>query len=180
MRVLKNIFSQLHVYIVGLILSFVLWGFVFNILTDAPAERKLVLFADVERCSDRAMAAALEAERPEGIRLVQVHSFGYAMFDETNLLNADLYIVRAQDAAGYRDSFRPLDLSGLDTEGLTLFELDGQPFGVRVWDGERGCAASFLGYGEGEYYLFVGARSLHAGEKDDAAYRMLEMILRLP
>ena len=180
MRVLKNILSQLHVYIVWLILSAVLWGFVFNILTDAPAERKLVLFADVERCSDKVMSAVLEAGRPEGLRFVQVHSFGYAMFDETNLLNADLYIVRAEDAESYRDSFRPLELSKLDAEGLTLYELDGQPFGVRVWDGERGCAASYLGYGEGEYYLFVGVNSLHAGEKDDAAYWMLEKLLQLP
>ena len=180
MRILRNIISQLHVYIVWLILSFVLWGFVFNILTDAPAEKKLVLFADVEQCSDKAMAAALEAERPAGIKLVQVHSFGYAMFDETNLLNADLYIVRAEDAEDYKNSFRPLDTALLDTEGLTLLDLDGEPRGVRVWDGTEGCAASYLGYGEGEYYLFVGAKSLHAGEKDDAAYRMLGEILKLP
>ena len=45
MRVLKNILGQLHVYVVWLILSAVLWGFVFNFVTDAPAEKKLVLFA---------------------------------------------------------------------------------------------------------------------------------------
>ena len=180
MRVLKNIVSQLHVYIVWLILSAVLWGFVFNIVTDAPAEKKIVLFADVETCSDQAMSAALEAERPAGIKLVQVHSFGYSLFDEATLLNADLYIVRAQDAENYRYSFRPLDAEKLPLDGLTLFELDGAPCGIRVWDGAQGCAASFLGYGEGEYYLFLGVNSLHAGEKDDAAYELIAELLKLP
>ena len=35
MRVIRNILSQLHVYTVWLILSAVLWGFVFGLLTDA-------------------------------------------------------------------------------------------------------------------------------------------------
>ena len=180
MRVLKNIVSQLHVYIVWLILSAVLWGFVFNLLTDAPAEKKLVLFADVEVCRDRELSTALEKSKPEGIRFVQAHSFNYALFDESGLLNADLYIVRSGSVEEYRDSFRALDPAKLPAEGLTFYELDGQPCGIRVWDGETGCAAEYLGYGEGEYYLFLGVNSLHAGEKDDAAYELIAELLKLP
>lgn len=180
MRVLRNIVSQLHVYIVWLILSAVLWGFVFTFVTDAPAAKKLVLFAEVERCEDRALSDLLEEKKPDGLRFVQVHSFDYVMFDEKGLLNADLYIVSAGSVEGYRDSFAPLDLTMIDTEGLTLLELDGQPCGIRVWDGEAGCARSYFGYGEGDYYLFVGANSVHAGEKDDAAYWMIGEILQLP
>ena len=179
MRVLRNIVSQVHVYIVWLILSAVLWGFIFNIVTDAPAAKKLVLFAEVESCEDRALSALLEEKKPDGLRFVQVHSFDYVMFDEHGLLNADLYIVSAGSVEGYRDSFAPLDLTKLDTEGLTLLELDGQPCGVRVWDGKEGVASSYFGYGEGDYYLFVGANSLHAGEKDDAAYWMIRELLKL-
>ena len=180
MRVLRNIVSQLHVYIVWLILSAVLWGCVFNYVTDAPAAKKLVLFAQVERCEDRALSALLEEKKPDGLRFVQVHSFDYVMFDEQGLLNADLYIVRADSVEGYRDSFAPLDLTKLDAEGLTLLTLDGQPCGIRVWDGEAGFATDYFGYGEGDCYLFVGANSLHAGEKDDAAYWMIGEILKLP
>ena len=162
MRVLKNIVSQLHVYVVWLILSVVLWGFVFNILTDAPAEKKLVLFAEVAGCRDRELSSALEKHRPEGIRFVQAHSFNYAMFDQSGLLNADL------------------DTEKFSADALTLLELDGQPCGILVWDGEKGSAADYLDYGEGEYYLFLGANSLHAGEKDDAAYELLGEILQLP
>ena len=180
MRVLKNIVSQLHVYIVWLILSAVLWGFVFNIVTDAPAAKKLVLFAEVESCRDRELSAELEKHRPEGIRLVQAHSFDYAMFDEQGLLSADFYIVPAASVESYRDSFRALDPAKFSAEGLRLLELDGQPCGILVWDGEKGSAASYLDYGEGEYYLFLGANSLHAGERDDAAYELLGELLRLP
>lgn len=178
MRVLKNILSQLHVYVVWLILSAVLWGFVFNFVTDAPREKKLVLFAEVETCRDAELSAALEERKPAGIKLVQVHSFDYVMLDETALLNADLYIVPADKIEDYHESFRALDPERMDLSGLTLYETDGKPCGIRVWDGETGCAASCLGYGEGEYYLFLGANSLHAGEKDDAAYRLIEVLLQ--
>ena len=163
-----------------LILSAVFWGFVFNFVTDAPAEKKLVLFAEVEQCEDQALSARLEEGKPDGIRLVQAHSFNYVLFDEAGLLNADLYIVGAESVGDYRDSFAPLDLTRLNTEGLTLLELDGKPCGIRVWDGQTGSAGAYLGYGAGEYYLFIGANSVHAGRKDCAAYWMIDELLKLP
>lgn len=179
MRVLKNILSQLHVYTVWLILSAVLWGFVFGLLTDAPAEKKLLLFAEVEHCEDTALSARLEEEKPAGIRLIRAHSFDYVMLDEAALRNADLYIVKAENIENYRDSFRPLDPEKIDTASLALYEIDGEACGIRVWDGESGCAASYIDYGEGEYYLFLGANSLHAGKADDAAYWMIGEILEM-
>ena len=179
MRVLKNILSQLHVYLVWLILSVVLWGFVFNLLTDAPAEKKLLLFAEVGGVREREFCAELEKSKPAGIRMLQAHSFDYVMFDEQSLLSADLYIVPLERVEGYRDSFRALDLSRLPAEELSFYELDGAPCGIRVWDGEAGAASGYFAYGEGEYYLFLGANSLHAGEPDDAAYWMIGEILKM-
>lgn len=179
MRVIRNILSQLHVYVVWAILSAVLWGFVFNFLTDAPAENKLVLFAEVESCRDREFSAALEAHRPEGIRLIQAHSFNYVMFDEASLLHADLYIVPKESIEEYRDSFRPLDPDALPAAAGEILMLDGEPFGICVWDGETGFAANFLDYGAGEYYLLLGANSLHAGGKDRTAYWLIEEILQM-
>ena len=43
MRVLKNIVSRLHTYIVWALLSAIIWGFVFGMITDAPAEKKIVI-----------------------------------------------------------------------------------------------------------------------------------------
>ena len=37
--------------------------------------------------------ARLEEDLPEGIRMIRVHPFSYAAFDESALLQADLYIV---------------------------------------------------------------------------------------
>lgn len=179
MRVIRNILSQLHVYTVWLILSAVLWGFVFGLLTDAPPEKKLLLFAEVEHCEDTALSARLEEEKPAGIRLIRAHSFDYVMLDEAALRNADLYIVKAENIESYRDSFLPLDPGKIDTAGLTLYESDGEAWGIRVRDREAGCASAYLSYGEGEYYLFLGANSPHAGEKDDAAYWLIGEILKM-
>lgn len=179
MRVIKNILSQLHVYLVWLILGVVGWGFVFGIVTDAPAEKKLVLYAEVESIRDRELATRLEENRPRGIRFVQVHSFDYVMFDEAGLLSADLFIVPAGNAEAYRDSFLPLDRSKLPLDTPALLELDGEACGIPVWDGEQGCAAAYIGYGAEEYYLFLGANSLHAGEIDDAAYWLIGEIIQM-
>ena len=179
MRIIKNILSQLHVYVVWLILSVVLWGFVFNFLTDAPAEKKLVLFAEVSGVQDRGFCAELEKNKPAGIRMIQAHSFDYVMFDEQSLINADVYIVPRESVEAYRDSFRALDLSKLKAEKLSFYEIDGKPCGIRVWDGKAGSASAYFAYGEGEYYLFLGANSLHAGDVDDAAYWMIGEILQM-
>ena len=41
MRVLRNIFSQLHEYVLWLLLSTVLWGWIFaSFVTDTKAEKK--------------------------------------------------------------------------------------------------------------------------------------------
>ena len=90
MRVLKNILSQLHVYVVWLILSVALWGFIFGILTDAPPENKVTVYADVESCRDTEMDLALESAMPPGIKMIRVHPFSYVMFDDSSLMNADL------------------------------------------------------------------------------------------
>ena len=125
MRILRNIWSQLHVYLVWLILGAVGWGFVFGILTDAPTEKKLVLFAEVGSIRDRELAADLEKEKPEGIRMIQVHSFDYVMLDESGLLNADLYIIPAENTENYRDSFRPLDPEKLPADYGGVLEREG-------------------------------------------------------
>ena len=106
MRVLKNIFSQLHVYVLWLLLSAVFWGWIFSsFITDTRPEYKVVVYVDAARCADKELALRLEDPLPEGIRMVQVHPFSYAMFDEAGLRNADIFIVPASNAAEYADSF---------------------------------------------------------------------------
>ena len=99
MKILKNIFSQLHVYVLWLLLSTVLWGWIFSsFITDTKPEYKVVVYADAARCADRELSLRLEDPLPPGLRMVRVHPFSYAMFDRDALLKADLFVVPASDA----------------------------------------------------------------------------------
>ena len=175
MKVLKNIWSQVHLYLLWLLASALIWGLTFSFLTDAPPEKKVTLFIDVESCRDAALRAELEKTLPEGIRMIQVHPFSYAMFNEQTLLDADLYIVPASSVEGYRESF----LLSPDAQNL-------REGGVRVYEASSGAGAAedYIDYDPAEdYYLFFGVNSLHAaalsGRGDDAALAVADALLQL-
>ena len=182
MRILKNILSQLHIYMIWLILYALLWGWIFTFVTDTSPARKVVVFIDAPSCRDMELRLELEKDMPEGLRMIQVHPFTYAMFDENTLLRADLYIIPASKAEEYRDSFAPLD--GTLLPGCPVSAQGG----VRIYDAgtQTGAAMDYITYavpGEAgeDYYLFVGANSLHAASLnetgDDAALAVAQLLL---
>ena len=188
MRVLRNIFSQLHEYVLWLLLSTVLWGWIFaSFVTDTKAEKKVVIYIDAVQCSDTELAAALEERMPEGLRMIQVHPFSYAMFDTDALLDADLYIVPGSRAGEYRDSFAPLSDLLPELDG-PYWEHEGVPYGLLLCDAADGRYFSCVGPEEPkeDCYLFFGVNGLHAasltGTGDDAAievYRALYDLLEV-
>ena len=93
MRVLKTIFSKFYLYVLWAFFAFLICGQIFSRLGDAPAAHKVTLYADVPSMRDAALAAELERELPEGIRVVKVHPFSYAMIDDGDLLASALYII---------------------------------------------------------------------------------------
>ena len=114
--------------------------------------------------------------------MVKVHPFSYAMFEESTIRSADLFIVRASKAPGYIDSFAPLTLDG---EGESL-QMDGRAYGVRIYDAASGYGAAepyitYLAPGEEpeDFYLFFGVDSLHTGERDEAAILLAKQLLHL-
>ena len=184
MRILKNILSQLHIYMIWLILAALLWGWIFTFVTDTTPAKKVVVFIDAPSCMDKELRLELEKDMPKGLRMIQVHPFTYAMFDENTLLRADLYIVPASKAEEYRDSFTPLD-------GNVLVDYPvSSRGGILVYDAQAktGSATDYITYTvpgeEGEdYYLFVGTKSIHAASLnnigDDAALAVAETLLRM-
>lgn len=178
MRVLKNIWSQLHLYLLWALASALIWGVVFSFVTDAPPEKKVTLFIDVESCRELALREALEKTMPEGIRMIEVHPFSYAMFNEKTLLDADLYIVPESSIADYRESFL-LFAGAVPAQDL-------REGGVRVYDASsgEGAAAAYIDYDPAEdYYLFFGVNSLHAaalsGRGDNAAAAVADALVQL-
>ena len=183
MRVLRSIFSRFYLYVLWAFLAVLLFGSIFNRLTDTDPAHKVTLFADVPAVSDRELAWELEQSAPEGIRMVQVHPFSYAMFDAENLLSADLYIIPESHAEDYASSFRSLEGAGFDPAGGYIRE--GELWGLKVWDHEsgQGVAAAFIQYPNEDCWLFVNARSGHirtlSGDGDDAALEIAKALLEL-
>ncbi len=169
----------------------VFWSWIFTFLTDAPRVEKVTVYADMQTLEDRALAIRLEEHLPEGIRMIQVHAFRYAMLDASALETADLYIVTE---AGAREHLSwltdlPEGWSGKEENGAKLLCLEGRTVGIRIYDHAdgRGAAASYLSYGErpGEdWYLCFGNGGYHlpalAHGVDCASEAVAEELLRLP
>ena len=184
MRVLRRIFSRFYVYVLWCFFAFFAVGLLFSRLGDTDAAHKVTLFADVPAIEDAALASYLEEELPEGIRMVKVHPFSYAMFDSENLLGADLYIIPESHVEEYAGSFRPIGGAGFDA--ADGYFRNGELWGVPVWDAARGegVAADYITYPDENCWLFFNAASQHlcalGGEGDDAALAVAHRLLGLP
>ena len=183
MRVLKTIFSKFYLYVLWAFFAFLICGQIFSRLGDAPAAHKVTLYADVPSMRDAALAAELERELPEGIRVVKVHPFSYAMIDDGDLLASDLYIIPESHVEQYSDSLRPIGGAALPKEGGCFRE--GELWGVRVWDAAKrqGIAADFIDYPDEDCWLFFNKASRHirtlSGTGDDAAVEIARRLLAM-
>ena len=91
---MKSILKNWHRYLLWLVVSFFFWAWIFTLITDAPAQKKLVLYADCPAMEREALDAELEKAMPEGIRFVEARVFSDEMFSPTNLTSGDLFILR--------------------------------------------------------------------------------------
>ncbi len=180
---IRRLFSQLWMYVLWAVAAVMFWGWIFTLLTDTAPARKVTLYADVDRMEETLLAAKLEEELPEGIRMVQAHPFSYVIFNESLLANADIYIVPENEIAELADSFAPMR----PPEGAVCYEMNGEVCGIRVYEAasRTGAAASYITYrtdgdDSQDYYLFFGKNSLHTGEQDEAAYEIMNRLLILP
>ena len=188
MKVIRNIVSQLHIYIIWLILSALIWGWIFTFITDTVPSKKVTIFTDTYACRDTELAVRLEEDRPQGIKMIKVHPFSYAMFDDSVLLNADIYIIKKEDIETYMSSFCAID--GAVPQETEAFYLDGKAYGLKVYDATTGVgvALDYLTYtAEGtldqDYYLFFNKNSVHIkslnGSTDDAALAVAERLMHI-
>lgn len=163
MKILKNIFSQLHSFVLWLLVSVLFWGWIFNLATDTSFDKKVMVFCHVPEIRDTELAIALEEDLPEGIEMVQVHSFDYVMFDTVSITRADILIIPAIDVPEFGDEIVPLE----GEAGTPVYNTD---------TGE-GVLLDYITYGEEDYYLFLGANSAHLedGAAEKVAKQMLEI-----
>lgn len=160
MNKLRNFFSHLYLYVLWLVLSAVIWMFVFGFVTDTSPDKKVTLFVDAP-VEDTALAYELEKDLPEGIRMVKVHPFSYAMFDDSNITTADLFIIPESEYELYASAFT-------------------DPEGIPVWDSaaHQGAAGQFISYPEEDCRLYYNVDGVHL--QDGAAQYIAEKLLKLP
>ncbi|MBR5110745.1 MAG: hypothetical protein IK099_11155 [Clostridia bacterium] len=163
---IKAFFSLIPALILWLMLSALVWGFVFTRITDTDPAHKLTLFIDTQVADATALAVRLEEHVGGNIRMVKVHPFTYAMLDGEQLKAADLFIIRADRMETYGDWLAPLpeEMRGEGPEYLR----GGDAWGILAFDAESktGLAADCVAYlvpGEPawDYYLCFGNQSLH-------------------
>ena len=172
--------SRLRQYLLLGMLTAFFWAWVFTLLTDTSAGKKVVLFAEVSACRDTALSEKLEAALPDGVRMVQAHPFSYAMFSDAELNTADLYVIPLSSFEKYRDNFLPLPAQFTEARPDRVFlEEDGRAWGILARAaGTPGPASAYLTYApagapDEDFYLFFGSATLHAlsigSDADDAA-----------
>ena len=165
MRILRNILSQLHSFVLWLLASALFWGWVFTLVTDVPPAQKVTVYCHVPGIQDTALAAALEEHMPEGLRMVKVHSFDYVMFNVESIELGDVFIIPASEIETYAGNLAPV----------------GEEPGVKVYDAASGAgiAAAYIQYGAAgeDFYLFLGAGSVHLedGKALEVARELLAM-----
>ncbi len=205
MKLIRRFFSSVPKYLLWIVLSTLFWLWIFTIITDTSAEKKIVLYADAAAVADPGLSVELEKSMPEGIKMIRARSFSYLMFNEAASVDADIYIIREDDIEENIENFAPMDAAWAVGKSGVYYE-NGTAFGIRVYDAETGSGAAqdFIAYsvydvpalrertgippvnGDVEalppcdYYLFFGANSLHCGKLDMAAYDIADAFLALP
>ena len=177
-RVLWNIVHQLHMYIIWILLAGIIVSFLFNRVTDVPAKKKIVIFADVYSIEEEQLETVLNEDLPEGIKMTQVHPFSYSAFGMSGITEADIYIIKESNIKEYKEIIAPLYESWPKKDIDVIYDIDGEAYGIRVYcptEGKKGMAADYIGYtAEGEpmedYYLFFGKGGVHKGLGGEAAY----------
>ena len=74
-------------------------------ITDTDAAHKITIYVDGQVRNEAQLAARLEKELPDPVRMVQIHPFSYAMFGSAALKAADLFIVPDSDRDQFADWF---------------------------------------------------------------------------
>lgn len=177
---IKRILRNWYRYVLWALLSAVFWAWIFTLLFSAPAKRKVVLYADLPYLERNALSIELEREKPAGIRIVDTAVFDDMMFNQTEVLAGDLFLIPESKTEEYLASFAPIDRA--DFPGETFYESDGEAYGILVYDEASGLAVGgdYVFYIPHERcWLFFNKDSMHIGTRDDAAITVARHFLTL-
>ena len=147
-KVLKNILSQLHTFILWAMLCALLWSWIYTFVGDTSRNKKVVIFIDAPAIETQKLDLRLEEHLPDGIKMIRVHDFSYDMFGTAT--PGDIYIVR-ESQLSQKLTEQP--------EALQSFE---PPEGVAGMDGVT-ALVRFLDYSRGSGEVCTAVTDVRAG-----------------
>lgn len=186
MRAIKAFLSNIHRFILWLIISVFFWAWIFMLVIYKPAKQKVVVYVDAPEVLDRELTAELDKRLPDGIKSVEVHPFSYDILGTGTPAEADIYIVSEDVLEGMKDMLAPLTDEGWDD----VMIIEGKAIGVGAYNAGNGagCAKDYISYADGNaaesYYICFNRSSLHIGDMngsaDSAAITVAKSLLELP
>lgn len=151
------------------------------LVTETSSDKKISVLIEADAVKDNDLAIILEENIPKELKTVTVHPFSYVMFEANTLLGADIFIVGESNAEKYIESFVPLQA----TDEYEYLFLNGVPYGIKIYDhvSKTGSATEYISYGDEDYYLFFGSRSVHLGalndSKDGYAFDIAKKLIKI-
>ena len=163
MKLLKNIVSRFHIFLLWLLASVMFWSWIFTMVTDTSPDKKVTVYCHVPAVQDTALAVALEEHIPAGLKMIKVHSFDYVMFDEESIGKGDVFIIPASEIELFAGDLAPV----------------GEERGVKVYEASTGIgiAMDYIQYADEDFYLFLGAGSAHL--EDGKALEVARLIFAM-
>lgn len=158
-RKAARLFSLLGIWLIAAV---IFSSFVFYQITDTDPAHKITIYIDGEIRNEAQLAARLEKELPEQIRMVQIHPFRYAMFGSAALKGADLFIVPDSEKNQFADWLSP------ENESYTVYDSESGFSVADTW---------ILYLPNDTYRLYIGAESSHL--EDGLARRAAELIVSM-
>ncbi|MBR7041041.1 MAG: hypothetical protein IKI24_04280 [Clostridia bacterium] len=157
----RRFFRLLPALLTWALVCIMFWGWIFSILTDTPASKKLIVYVDAPLKNTRELAGRLEDHFPRSqIRFIEIRSFSYSMMGDSPAADGDIFIIPSGSAEEYSDWF-----GDMPAEVFLSPAADAAPL------------SSYVLYPEGkEYLLFYSASSVHTGKNDSLAFELAELL----
>lgn len=190
LKVLKNIWAQLHRFVFWAILLGIFWCWIYTFVGDPPREKKVVVYVDAYALERRALALRLEEEHlPQGLKMIQVRSFDYDIFGDS--LNGDVYLMKESILRATMEE-SPEKLAPIRIPaGKEGWSWQDETYGIKVFDAatQQAPAMRYILYAipdrpePEDYYLCFDAASPHLetqpGALDNAAWEVAMNLLAL-
>lgn len=181
MNILRNIKNNLHIYMLWILASLLLWGFILVNITTPSQDKRVTIFINSYACETERIEEKLNENKPSNLRKIFVHEFTYASFASNSIEDGDIYIIKESEYTKYSPDFIALNNDFVSSHSTYDYYSDsnGTDFGIKVYDKttHKGIFKDYIQYTypedgvyeEENYFLFFNKKSIHIGNLNDSS-----------